>query len=131
MEEEIEAPLERQQARRAIEALRAGVPNRDAVTALGSAAPTVEDRFQRLLSTVQERGDELQGQEGLLIAGNFGSGKSHLLEGLHHRALAQKFVSSKIVISKETPLYDPLKLFRAAIGAAEVPARRGVALAQI
>jgi hypothetical protein len=131
MEDVVESPLEPQQARRAIEALRAGVPNRDAVIALGAAAPQVEDRFQRLLSAAQERGEAIQGQEGFLIAGNFGSGKSHLLESLEHRALLQRFVTSKVVISKETPLYDPLKLFQAAIGAARVPERRGVALAQM
>src|SRR5271165_3108686 len=100
MEERAERPLEPQQARRAIEALRAGVPSRDAVLALGSAAPQVEDRFQRLLSASLESGETMRGQEGFLLAGNFGSGKSHLLGALHYRALAQRFVTSKIVISK-------------------------------
>jgi hypothetical protein len=127
----VEQPVEPQQARRAIEALRAGVPNRDAIMALGSAAPQVEDRFQRLLSAAMEHDDSLQGQEGFLVAGNFGSGKSHLLGALQHRALAQHFVTSKVVISKETPLYDPLKFFQAAMGAARVPERRGAALGQI
>ena len=68
---------------------------------------------------------------GLLIAGDFGSGKSHLLEHLHHLALEQNFVSSKVVISKETPLYDPVKLYRAAIDAAVVPNRQGSALREI
>ena len=119
------------QARRAIEALRSGVPNRDAVTALDLSAPAIEDRFQRLLSSAVERGVEAPGPSGFLLAGNFGSGKSHLLEGLQHRAVAQGFVASKIVISKETPFYDPAKLYRAAINAALAPARRGALLAQI
>jgi hypothetical protein len=123
--------VDRQQARRAIEALRAGVPNRDAVRALGSAAPEIEDRFQHLLGTAQEQGSEVGGPSGFLLAGNFGSGKSHLLESLQHRALEQGFVTAKILVSKETPLYDPIKLFRAAIGAAQLPGRRGAALAQI
>ncbi|HVA89790.1 MAG TPA: BREX system ATP-binding domain-containing protein [Chloroflexota bacterium] len=124
-----EQPLDQQQARRAIEALRAGVPNRDAVSALGSAAPEIEERFQNLLSAGQEQTPEIPGPAGFLLAGNFGSGKSHLLESLQHRALAQGYITSKIVISKETPLYDPIKLFRTAIGAAVVPRRRGSALA--
>lgn len=41
------------------------------------------------------------------------------------------FVASKIVISKETPLYDPVEVYRAAIQAAAVPGRVGAALAQI
>ena len=35
---------------RAIEALRAGVPNRDAVQALGSSQPVVEKRFKQMLT---------------------------------------------------------------------------------
>lgn len=122
--------MEQLPARRAIEALRAGVPNRDAVLALGVATPAIEERFADLLAVVQEQGKELQGG-GLLVAGNFGSGKSHLLEYLQHVALGRRFVVSKVVISKETPLYDPAKLYRAAMTAAVAPGKRGPALAQI
>lgn len=118
-------------ARRAIEALRAGVPNRDAVSALPSAAPAIDTHFQRLLGTASERGGEGPGPAGFLLAGNFGAGKSHLLESLQHRALEEHFVTSKLVISKETPLYDPLKMFRAAMNGAQAPGRRGALLAQI
>jgi len=38
------------------------------------------------------------------------------------------FVCSKIVISKETPLSHPLKMYRSAIESATVPGRRGNAL---
>jgi hypothetical protein len=119
------------QARRAIEALRAGVPNGDAVRALGSAAPEIEEQFRAQLAAVAEGGPESGGPTGLLVAGNFGAGKSHLLEYLQHVALDQRFVASKVVISKETPLYDPAKLYRAAIQAALVPGRRGAALAEL
>jgi predicted ATPase len=111
--------IDQMRARRAIEALRAGVPNRDAVGALPSSAPTIEDHFQRLLSAAIERGIEAPGPAGFLLAGNFGAGKSHLLESLQHRALEQKFVTSKVVVSKETPFYDPIKMFRAAINGAQ------------
>jgi len=40
-------------------------------------------------------------------------------------------VCSKIVVSKETPLHDPDKLYRAAIQAAVVPGKRGSALTEI
>ncbi|HEY7060482.1 MAG TPA: BREX system ATP-binding domain-containing protein [Chloroflexota bacterium] len=119
------------QARRAIEALRAGVPNRDAVNALGTAAVDVEERFRQLLAAAEESGIEPLSPAGFLLAGNFGSGKSHLLEYLQHVAREQRFVTSKIVISKETPLYDPAKLYRAAVRTAVVPGRRGAALAQV
>jgi len=110
-------------SRRAIEALRAGVPNRDAVRALGCSQPHIEEKF---LEKLQDRRFG-----GLLIAGDFGTGKSHLLEYLHHMALERNFVSSKIVISKETPLYDPAKLYRCAIDAAMVPDKQGRALHEI
>jgi hypothetical protein len=125
--------LEAQQlaARKAIEALRAGVPNRDAVNALGVASPAIADRFGDLLATVAERGVEPQSPTGFLVAGGFGAGKSHLLEYLQHLALARNFVTSKVVISKETPLHDPVKFYRAAIGNAVAQGRRGPALAEI
>ena len=51
----------------------------------------------------------------MLVAGGFGSGKSHLLEYFKHIALEENFVCSKIVISKETPLYNPTRVYQAAI----------------
>src|SRR5579862_1166358 len=71
---------QRLQARRAIEALRAGVPNHEAVKALGITAPAIEDRFVELLSQIQQAGAEPVNPAGFLVAGEFGSGKSHLLE---------------------------------------------------
>jgi len=117
--------VERIKNRRAIEALRAGVPNRDAVLALGSTQPDIENRFREQLQGV---GGQLQ---GMLVQGGFGAGKSHLLESLQQTALRENFVCSKIVISKETPLYDPAKLYRAAAEAAVVPRRMGDALTEI
>ncbi len=121
----------RLQDRRAIEALRAGVPNRDAVRALGAAQPRVEERFREQLSLARE-GAAIRAQTpGLLVAGDFGSGKSHLLEYLQHLALEEHFVCSKVVISKETPLHDPARLFRAAVQSAIVPDKKGTALVEI
>jgi len=117
--------------RRALEALRAGVPNRDAVAALGSLQTAVEDRFTQLLDAVAgvAQGGEPAG--GMLVGGGFGSGKSHVLEHLAHRALDAGFVVSKVVISKETALHDPTKVFRAAIEDARVPGRPGSAIDEI
>ncbi len=127
----VAAEDERLAARRAIEALRSGVPSQAAVRLLGSAQPHVEERFWRQL---QEAGEDLpKGMQtpGLLVAGDFGSGKSHLLGYLQYLALQQGFVCSKVVISKETPLYDPTKLYRAALQSAVVPGKRGLALTEI
>ena len=117
--------------RRAIEVLRAGVPNQDAVRAMGSSQPGLEKVFRSQLQMTREDFRPGKPGQGMLIAGGFGSGKSHLLEYFKHIALEENYICSKIVISKETPLYHPAKIFQAAIGAAVVPERRGSALIEI
>jgi hypothetical protein len=119
------------ECRRAIEALRAGVPNRDAVLALGCEQPAIEERFRDQLRKVREGGTRGAQVPGLLVAGDFGAGKSHLLEYLQHIAMEANFVCSKVVISKETPLHDPVKFYRSAIHAAAVPGRKGAALREV
>ncbi len=113
-------------ARRAVEALRSGVPSRDAVLALGSGQSAGEDRFLKLLEEEPRRG----ASRGLLLGGGFGSGKSHLLEHLAHLAADRGFVVSRVVISKETPLHDPVKLLRAAVESAAMPNRASGAVAE-
>jgi len=100
--------------RRAIEALRAGVPNGDAVRALGSG----QSEIIRLFEDKLENAASVQASEstGFVISGTFGSGKSHLVEELHQRALAGNYVSSKVSISKETPLHLPQKMIQAVVG---------------
>jgi hypothetical protein len=120
----------RVQRRRALEALRAGVPNRDAVMVLGSLQVGVENRFSQLLDVI-EAPSSGSAPGGMLIGGGFGSGKSHVLEHLAHVALSRGFVVSKVVISKETPLHEPAKVFRAAIDEALVPGRPGSAIDEI
>lgn len=107
--------------RRAIEALRSGVPSRDAVAALGSGQDEIEDAFEALL-------DRAVG--GRLIGGGFGTGKSHLLTHLATVAHKRGFVVSTVVISKETPLHDPAKVYRAAVEAMTSPARLPGVLAE-
>ena len=68
---------------------------------------------------------------GMLVTGDFGAGKSHLLEYLQHLALDANFVCSRVVISKETPLWDPAKVFKAAIESAQVPGLSGHAVQEI
>ncbi len=100
-------------ARRAIEALRAGVPSRDAVAALGSGQPAIEDRFEAMCASAATGSPA-----SMLIGGGFGAGKSHLLEHLARLALNTGWTVSRVVISKETPLHDPAKVFRAAADSA-------------
>jgi hypothetical protein len=58
-------------------------------------------------------------------------GKSHLLDYLEHLAVSKNFVSSRIAISKETPLFDPSKVLLAAIDGAVVPELKGEAIREI
>ena len=111
--------------RRAIEALRNGVPNGSAVSMLGCTQTRAESRFDELLNAAGERDDPPPGGLGMLVSGDFGAGKSHLLTYLAQRALAQGFVCSKVVISKETPLYDLSKVFSSAMDSSRIPGRSG------
>ncbi|HEU0103291.1 MAG TPA: BREX system ATP-binding domain-containing protein [Mycobacteriales bacterium] len=105
--------------RRAVEALRSGVPSWDAVLALGSGQADVEDRYAATLDAA-----EAGTAGGLLLGAGFGAGKSHLLTHLAQLGLERGFAVSTVVISKETPLHDPAKVFQAAVeslvGAARV-----------
>lgn len=121
----------RTESRRAIEALRAGVPNQDAVWALGSSQPDLEKRFRQQLQAVKEGFSNGKQATGILVAGDFGAGKSHLLEHFQHIALQENFVCSKVVISKETPLYDPAKVYRSAMQEARIPQKTGHALSEV
>ena len=117
--------------RSALEALRNGVPNRDAVGMLGSNQTAVESAFQERLARVQDAAGDGKQVPGLLVAGDFGTGKSHLLDYLEHLAISENFVCSRVVISKETPLYDPAKVYFAAIDGAVVPKVSGEAIREI
>ncbi len=116
---------------RAVEALRSGVPNLDAVKALGCSHPQVEERFRQMLDALGGGFHQGTGPQGILMAGDFGSGKSHLLEYLDDIAVENNFVCSKVVVSKETPLYTPDKMYSAAVQSATVPGRAGTLLAAI
>ena len=95
------------------------------MAALGSAQSEIEDRFAGLLEQVGDRSGGARQAAGLLLGGGFGSGKSHLLEHLAQLALDAGFVVGRVVVSRETPLYDPVKVFRAAVASAVVPGGTG------
>lgn len=118
-------------ARRAIEALRAGVPNRAAIRLLGTAEGDIRERFLDNLHLCQKElknGNQVTGQ---VIAGGFGAGKSHLLGYLQELALTENFIVSWVVISKETPLFDLGKLYVSAMRNAAVPNRNDDAMTAV
>jgi hypothetical protein len=118
-------------ARRAVEALRSGVPSADAIEALGSTQPEAEARFDGLCEQVERSGSAGAPVAGMLLGGGFGSGKSHLLGHLARLGIRRNLLVSKVVISKETPLHDPVKVFRSAVAAAELPGSSGDAVAAL
>ena len=111
--------------RRALEALRNGVPNRDAVRLLGCNQPEAERRFDELLAEAADADTPPEDALGMLVSGDFGAGKSHLLTHLEQNALARGFVCSRVAISKETPLYDLGKVFKSAVENGRLPGRSG------
>ena len=119
------------EARRVIEGLRAGVPNQSVVAALGCLQPEIEGRFRRMLEATQQNITTGPCPRGMVIEGEFGSGKSHVLEFLQHLALDANFICSRVVISKETPFYHPVRLFYSAIESAVVPDKQGEVFAEI
>ena len=106
---------ERVPARLAIEALRAGVPNAEAIHRLGGPDSAIEDRFQASLDDIFEAQSS-----GFAVAGGFGAGKSHLLGYLREAALKRNFVVSTVSVSKETPLSSPGVTYAAAMRNATV-----------
>ena len=118
-------------SRRALEALRNGVPNGDAVAVLGCSQPEVEEEFTAMVDRVAGSGERPDSGLGTLVAGDFGTGKSHLLGYLETQALARNFVCSRVVVSKETPLFDMDKMFRAAVENGRVPGVTGQMVEEI
>jgi bacteriophage exclusion system BrxC/D-like protein len=108
-------------ARSAIEALRSGVPNRAAIRLLGSDDESLRQDFSRRLGLCDAALRDSGRVEGIILSGAFGAGKSHQLGYLGEFAHQEQFVVSFVPISKETPLFDPARLFAAAIRAAVVP----------
>jgi hypothetical protein len=107
--------------RNAIEALRAGVPNRAAIRLLGSDEGALRQDFLGRLGQCDAALRNGEQVEGIILEGGFGAGKSHLLGYFAELAQQEKFVVSQVPISKETPLFDPARLYAAMVRAAVVP----------
>ena len=105
------------EARIAIEALRAGVPNRTAIRLMGNEHGLIEAGFDAALEAAWDR----DRPHGSGFSGGFGSGKSHLLGYLAEVARAHRAVVSRVAVSKETSLAHPAAVFAAAARNAMLP----------
>ncbi len=92
---------------------------------LGTDQRAVEKRFVDSLGQIDAERRAGRQLPGVLIGGDFGAGKSHLLEWLQHVALEQNFAVSKVVISKEAPLNQLHRIFRTAMHSLRIPALIG------
>ena len=111
--------------RRAIEALRNGVPNSDAVRILGCNQPAAEQRFKELLAGELSTQGSQQELNGILVSGGFGEGKSHLLTHFQGLALDQAMCAARSPSARRLPSSTPTRSSRAAVGSALVPGRSG------
>lgn len=111
-------------ARRAIESLRSGVPSRHAVSQLGTTQYEIKLRFQEELDSLAEGG----GTSPIVVAANFGAGKTHLLEYLQTLAENANCVTSYVVVSPEMPLGNAHAVLKAIAESSRAPGRTGKAL---
>jgi hypothetical protein len=114
--------------RSAIEALRAGVPNRAAIRQMGTEQTDIEHAFEAVLAAAATEGRKDGSPKsisptGIGMAGGFGTGKSHMLGYLAEVARQQGFVVSRVVVSKEAPLSHPGHVLAAALRDAALPDR--------
>lgn len=101
--------MDKQQARRIVETLRAGVPSREVSSVLMEGQRSVLNRARADLIRAADGGSA-----SLILSGQYGEGKSHLLSAIDNIAREQGFAVSSIVLSKETPLSRINKVYEAA-----------------
>lgn len=93
------------EARHVIEALRSGIPSRAVGQYFSEARPAILREISTNLDAVCE--DAASG--GMIIAGKYGEGKTHLLNTVFDLAHSNNMVVSYLSLSKETP-FDKLFL---------------------
>jgi hypothetical protein len=88
------------EARRVIEALRAGIPSRAVGQYFSSARQDILSLISRKLSDAGENGNS----NGMVITGKYGEGKTHLLNTVFNMAQSANMAVSLVSLGKETPL---------------------------
>lgn len=100
--------MDRLQARHIIETLRAGVPSREVSGVLMEGQKNLLARIRGDLDVVSDGN-----HAALIVRGQYGEGKSHLLSAIENVAMAEGFAASNIVLSKETPFNRINKVYEA------------------
>lgn len=92
--------MEKSDALRIVEALRSGVPSRKVSSIFTKGREEILEKVYQDFNDVQNN----QMSKGILIKGEYGEGKTHLLNQIFNEAHSRNFVVSLIPLSKETPL---------------------------
>lgn len=87
------------EARHVIEALRSGISSHAVGQYFSHAHPEITKQIAQKLSDVCEN----RTFGGMVIAGKYGEGKTHLLNTVFNMAHSENMVVSFISLSKETP----------------------------
>ena len=96
------------EARRVIEALRAGVPSRAVGQYFSSARQDILSLVSKKLGSARESGVSA----GMVITGKYGEGKTHLLNTVFNMAQGANMAVSLASLGKETPLDKPWLVYQ-------------------
>ena len=88
------------QAMHVIEALRSGIPSRAIGAYFSDARPAMLGKIRTRMEAVKESGKS----EGLIFRGNYGEGKTHMLNTVFSMASEENMVVSYVSLGKETPM---------------------------
>jgi hypothetical protein len=96
------------EARRVIEALRAGVPSRAVGQYFSQARQDILTLVSRKLNDTCRDGVS----DGIVVTGKYGEGKTHLLNTVFNMAQGMNMVVSLAALGKETPLDKPYLVYQ-------------------
>lgn len=112
-----DSALTREQAWQSLEAMRLGV-----VPSTGTFAYTVcrdpeIESLEALLDEIEDRGGGMRA-----VWGDYGAGKTHLLDAFEHRALERGVAASRVTVDpREIAIQNPARIWRAVIDRLRLP----------
>lgn len=107
------------EARHVIEALRSGVPSRAVGQYFSETRPKIMKEVSGQLDQVCETGKS----GGMIIAGKYGEGKTHLLNTVFNLAHSDNMVVSYLSLSKETPFDKQYLVYQKLVNHTFLPKR--------
>lgn len=107
------------EARNVVEALRSGIPSRAVGQYFSEARPKLMKEISGQLDEICESGKT----GGMIIAGKYGEGKTHLLNSVFNLASSNNMVVSYLSLSKETPFDKPYLVYQKLVSNTFLPKR--------